>query len=198
MAPLVCRVVNIFDTGVKGVRVFLDCRDRFYKCVARLDAVTGEDGWICAWLPTTPPPDAKIEPQIMDTADFPGVSMTFISPYQATLPWLSVRADLYLAGMACHGIVLRLEASPRLEYLTHSATGSTQRQPGIPPQSRNLRTPSPFQLPPALSPLPSSNVEEINDLEGARGIAAENLTNRKRKLKTVDGDELRVSRRRLV
>ncbi|KAL7903725.1 hypothetical protein GGI35DRAFT_465384 [Trichoderma velutinum] len=168
MAPLVCRVVDIFDTGVKGVCVFLDCCDRFYKCVVRLDVVTGEDGWICAWLPTTPPPDAKIEPQIMDTADFPGVSITFISPYQATLPWLSVCADLYLAGMACHGIVLCLEASPRLEYLTHSATGSTQRQP------------------------------EINNLEGARGIAAENLTNRKRKLKTVDGDELRVSQQQLV
>ncbi|KAL5082935.1 hypothetical protein Trisim1_002511 [Trichoderma cf. simile WF8] len=198
MAPLICRVVDIFDAGVKGVRVFLDCRDRFYKCVARLDAVTGEDGWICEWLPTTPPPDASIEPQIMDTADFPGVSMTFISPYRATLPWLSFRADLYLAGMACHGIVLRLEDNPQLEYLTHSATGPTQRQPGILPQSRNLRSPSPFQLPPALSTPPSSNVAEIGDLEVTREIAAENLTNRKRKLKTADEDEFGVARRRLV
>ncbi|KAL6808098.1 hypothetical protein J3E69DRAFT_360906 [Trichoderma sp. SZMC 28015] len=119
-------LVDIFNTGVKGVCVFLNYCNRFYKYVVRLDAVTGEDRWIYT----------SIKPQIINTADFPR---------------LSFRMDLYLAGMACHGIVFCLEDNPY------------------------------------------SNVVEISDLEVIREIAAENFTNWKRKLNTVDKDKFRVA-----
>lgn len=198
MAPLICRVVDIFNIGVKGVHVLLECRDEFYNCVARLDAMTGDDGWICAWLPMIHPSDDDIEPQIVDTTDVPRVSLAFIPHSHPTAPWLSIRADLYLSGMACHGVILHLEESPRLEYLAQSVTDSTDRA-GVAPQSRDLRTPSPFLLSsPIIAPAQGCEASE-DQSDATREIAAEKSTaGRKRKLELGSEKRTRTTRQRLV
>jgi hypothetical protein len=163
-----------------------------------MDAMTGDDGWICAWLPMIHPLDDNIEPQIVDTKDVPRVSLAFIPHSHPTAPWLSIRADLYLSGVACHGVVLHLGEGPRLEYLVQSAMDSTDRA-GVAPQSRDLRTPSPFQL---SSPMiiPAQSHEASEDQSNAAGeIAAEKSTaGRKRKLEFGCEGGTRTTRQRLV
>ncbi|KAL7917345.1 hypothetical protein ACQKWADRAFT_306997 [Trichoderma austrokoningii] len=195
MAPLICRVVDIFDIGVKGVHVLLECRDEFYNCVARMDAMTGDDGWIYAWLPMIHPLDDGIKPQIVDTTDMPRVSLAFIPHSHPTAPWLSIRADLYLSGVACHGVVLHLEESPRLEYLAQSS----KERAGVAPQSQDRQTPSPFLLP---SPMftPALGYEATEDQSDVtKKIPAEKLTDsRKRKFELGSEKGERVTRQRLV
>lgn len=198
MAPLTCRVIDTLHSGVKGVGVVLECRDRFYNLLGRLESITDGDGGVCTWYSTTPPSVGEIEPRIVDTATIPRVSLTFYPHYHSPAPWISVRTDLFLSAETCHGIILHLETNPRLEHTTYPVAGPMESiaEPIVPCQSRDLQTPSPFQLPSPLYTSPNTSAGEsespmnVSQVEGS-------IIGRKRKMDSVGWGHSEARRRRL-
>lgn len=187
MAPITCKVVDGYGHGVQGVRVTLDCRNRFRNHTMKLESFTDEQGGISFWYPSPVSHDfSALEPQIVDAVMIPYVALTFhprsqLMPPQG--PWLSIRADLYLPSMASHGVVLHLEESPRLEYTPYPVSGSMGQLMASPQALDILRTPSPLQLPPPLLSGSSYSSSSDDDLEPTTDEENEIVTgNRKRKL----------------
>ncbi|QYT04956.1 Restless-like transposase [Trichoderma simmonsii] len=165
MAAITCKVVDTYNIGVEGVQVILDCRDRFYNHVGKLESLTDAGGKINFWyqFPASCY-GSGLEPQVVDATDIPRVSLTFY-PHPRLMaphaPWVSIRADLYLPGVAGHSVVLHLEDTPRLEYTTDPVSGPISPL-AVDTQALDiLRTPSPFLLSPP--PLTISSYESSDD-----------------------------------
>ncbi|PTB34932.1 hypothetical protein M441DRAFT_96851, partial [Trichoderma asperellum CBS 433.97] len=154
MAPITCKVVDAHGHGVQGVRVTLDCRNRFRNHTMKLESLTDAQGGISFWYPSPVSHDfSALEPQIVDAVVIPYVALTFYPRPQLVAPqgpWLGIRADLFLPSMTSHGVVLHLEESPRLEYTPYPVSGPIGRLMASPQALDILRTPSPLQLPPPL------------------------------------------------
>ncbi|KAL6887148.1 hypothetical protein HDV57DRAFT_349972 [Trichoderma longibrachiatum] len=178
MMPITCSVMNSYNGGVPGVRVILECQDRFYNCFAQLEAFTDHDGVIRSWNSIPSIYDSwGIPSQTLNRLDIPRASLQFQRPSSLidSAPWTSIRTDLLLAGVAAH-VILRLEANPRLEYTAppfHSSASNIQ-----------LAAPSPLRLPSPNFSLSeeygNTGAEDLSDLAVTRPAVTQPSLKRKR------------------